>query len=264
VKDSLDRIGAMMLRHFYILRGSWSRLFDVVYWPTITMVMWGFISRYYGAQAGPVHLAAALLSAVLLWDALFRVQLGMSFTYLEEIWSRNLGHLFVSPLRPWEWCASMMLSGVCRMLMGVVPAMLLAVPFYGFSVFSLGLPLLAFLLNLVFMGWWLGLLAASLLLRTGPGAESLVWALTWFLAPFSAVYYPVTALPEWLQPFSLALPASHVFEGLRTLLAHGFFDWAQAGAALALNAAYLACAGVLFRLAFTCARRDGMLFQTGE
>ena len=35
------RVGAMMLRYWYLLRSSWPRLLDLVYWPTVQMLTWG-------------------------------------------------------------------------------------------------------------------------------------------------------------------------------------------------------------------------------
>ena len=95
----------MLLRHAYLLLGSWPRLLDLVYWPTVQMILWGFITQFLVGQSGWVAQAAGVfLSAVLLWDTLFRGQLGVSMCFLEELYARHLGHLFVSPLRPgWSW-----------------------------------------------------------------------------------------------------------------------------------------------------------------
>lgn len=267
---SLQRIYAVLLRHLYILRGSISRLVEIIYWPSVQMILWGFISRFFAASnpgGGPSMGATAfgtLLGAVLLWDMLFRTQLGVTLSYLEEVWARNLGHLFVSPLRPWEWWLAMMIFSILRALTGMLPAALLAIPFYGFSIFSLGLPMLFFFFNIMFMGWWLGFLIMAMLLKAGQGAETLAWALTFFLAPFCAVYYPVSALPAWLQPMSHALPASHVFEGLRALVQHHIFLVNEMWAAFGLNVLYMLLAMTILQVAFNSARRAGTLLQSGE
>ena len=44
--------------------------------------------------------AGTLIGAVILWDILFRGQLGFSISFLEEMWARNLGNLMMSPLKP--------------------------------------------------------------------------------------------------------------------------------------------------------------------
>ncbi|MBI1216182.1 MAG: ABC transporter permease [Alphaproteobacteria bacterium] len=264
--NSWRRIYAILIRHIYILRGSVPRLLENIYWPTIQMVLWGFISRFFaygqgGASMGEVAFGT-LLGAVLLWDMLFRTQIGVTLSYLEEVWARNLGHLFVSPLRPYEWWAAMMLFSVMRALAGLLPAALMAIPFYGFSIFDLGLPLLFFFLNLMFMGWWLGFLIIGMLLKAGQGAEPLAWAFTFLLAPFCAVYYPVSMLPHWLQPVAYALPASHVFEGLRALVLHHHFDAHEMVVAFALNLLYMAISMGVLQAAFNSARKAGTLLQS--
>jgi ABC-2 type transport system permease protein len=266
IAGSWQRIYAVLIRHVYILRGSPPRLIENIYWPTIQMVLWGFISRYFAYGSASMGAAAfgILLGAVLLWDLMFRTQIGVTLSYLEEVWARNLGHLFVSPLRPWEWWVAMMLFSILRALAGLVPAALMAIPFYGFSIFHLGLPLLFFFLNLMFMGWWLGFLITAMLLKGGQGAEPLAWGFTFLLAPFCAVYYPVSMLPVWLQPVSNALPAAHVFEGLRTLVLKHVFDTHEMLVAFGLNCMYMAIAMLVLQTAFNSARKAGTLLQGNE
>lgn len=264
-----SRISALLLRHYYILRSSPARVVDIMFWPAVQMILWGFISRFFAARTGAEPQAlnyalGTLLGAVLLWDLLFRTQIAVFIAYLEEIWARNLGHLFVSPLRPSEWWLSMVAFSFFRVGVGMAPAVLLAIPFYGFSIFDLGLPLLFFFFNLMMMGWWLGFLVISVLVRAGPGAEGLAWAFTFLLSPFCAVYYPVATLPHWLQPVALALPASHVFEGLRALVEQHVFDKGHMLAAFSLNIIYLVISLTLLQAALRSARRAGTLLQTGE
>lgn len=262
---SLRRVGAMVLRYWYLLRGSWPRLLELAYWPTMQMILWGYINQFMASSSGWVAQGAGVLvSAVLLWDVLFRGQLGVSISFLEEMWSRNLGHLFVSPLRPTEWVVSLMVMSLLRTLIGVLPAALLAMPFFGYSVFGLGFPLIAFFANLIVMGWSLGLLIIALILRYGMGAEGLAWIVVFMLAPVSAVYYPVTVLPGWLQPVAWALPSSHVFEGMRSLLFGGGLRWDHLAWATGLNALYMVMSVGVFLYGFHRARVRGALLQTGE
>jgi ABC-2 type transport system permease protein len=259
------RLGAMVLRYLYLLRSSWPRALELLYWPAIQMVLWGFTSQFlmtnssYVARAGGV-----LLAAVMLWDVMFRGQLGVSISFLEELWSRNLGHLFVSPLRPYEWVLSLLTMSLVRVMIGVVPAALLAIPLYHYSIFTLGLPLLAFFMLLLVMGWGLGLVIGALLLRHGLGAESLAWLAVFLLAPASAVYYPVAVLPVWLQYVAWLLPAAHVFEGMRAVMFEGRFPLDHFFAAAALDAVYLLVGAIVFLIAFHQARERGALLQMGE
>ncbi|GIK98608.1 MAG: transport permease protein [Alphaproteobacteria bacterium] len=262
---SLRRIGAMVLRYLYVLRSSWPRLLELAYWPTMQMIIWGFITEFLYTNSSWVAQAfGVLLSAVILWDVLFRGQLGFSLSFLEEMWARNLGNLFVSPLRPTEHIMAMMAMSLIRTVIGVAPAALLAIPLYHYSIFDLGLPLVAFFANLVVMGWAVGLMVTGLVLRYGMGAENLAWFAIFALAPVSAVYYPVAALPEWLQWIAWALPSAHVFEGMRAVLVDHVFRPDLLAAAALLNFAYIALGFVIYLRFFDLARARGLLLQVGE
>lgn len=261
----LWRIAALLLRHFYLLRGSWTRVFDLLYWPILQMVIWGFITVFMAQNSSWVARAGGvLIGAVLLWDVLVRSQFGMTMSLLEEMWSRNLANLFVSPLRPIEFAIALMALAIIRSLSGVIPAALLAIPLFAYSIFDLGLPLVMFWAVLVMFGWAVGLVIVSALLRFGLAAESYAWASIFVLAPITGVYYPIATLPAWLQPLAWSLPASHVFEGMRAVMLGEGIRWDLLGWAAGLNFVYIALALGLFHAAFERARRDGRIFQSGE
>lgn len=259
------RVGALVLRYLYLLKGSWPRLLELAYWPSMQIILWGFISEHFlGHSSKMVEATGALLAAVLLWDVLFRGQLGYSISFLEELWSRNLGQLFISPLRPYELVMALISVSVIRTVIGIVPAALLAIPLYGYSIFELGPALVAFFVNLMMTGWALGLLVTSMLLRVGLGAEGVVWMAMFLLAPISAIYYPVSVLPDWLQAVAWALPPAYVFEGMRAVLFDGLFHFDLFAGALALNLVYLVFGAGVFMASFRAARHRGLLHQAGE
>ncbi len=257
---SLRRIWGLMYR-------SWPRLLELAYWPVLNMCIWGFTARFLATRMGTspgILAAAALLGGVLLWEVTLRSQMGMSISFMEEMWSRNLGHVFVSPLRPWELLAALMGMSVIRTVAGVLPAALLAWAFYAFNLFALGPVLVLFLINLLVMGWAVALVVIALILRHGSGAEPLAWGLLFGLAPFSAVFYPVSVLPASVRPLAWILPTSHVFEGMRGVLLDGVVRWDQLTAATALNVVWLAGAAALFAWQFQQARVRGALLSIGE
>ncbi len=171
---SPQRIGAMMLRYWYLLRSSWPRLLDLVYWPTVQMVTWGFLQYYITTNAGFLARAGGtFIGAVLLWDILFRGQLGFSISFLEEMWSRNIGNLMMSPLRPIEFIAALMVMSLVRLSIGAVPVTFLAIGFFGFNLYGLGFALVAFFFNLMLTSWAIGIFVSGLILRNGMGAENL-------------------------------------------------------------------------------------------
>jgi ABC-2 type transport system permease protein len=262
---SFRRIGAMGMRYIFLLRSSWTRIVELAYWPLMQMIMWGFMTEFLRKSDSQVLQAAGvLIAAVLLWDVMFRSNIGVAVSFLEEMWSRNLAQLFASPLRPYEWALSLLFISLVRTVIGVIPAALLAIPLYHYSIFEMGLPLLAFFTSLMLFGGAVGLMVSGIVLRYGMGAESLAWVGIFLVAPITGIYYPVSVLPDWLQPVAWALPSTHVFEGMREVLATGAFRTDLFVNAMLLNAIYMAIGLAVFLYIFHIARVKGLLVQTGE
>jgi ABC-2 type transport system permease protein len=262
---SFRRVGAMVLRHWYLLRSSWPRVFELMYWPMVQMFMWGFLQLGIAQQSGKLAAATGtFLAAFFLWDVLFRGQLGFSMSFLEEMWSRNLPNLMISPLRPLEFVASLMIMSVIRLIVGFLPVTIIAIWFFGFNLWALGIALVFFFANLFFTAWAMGMFCSGLVLRNGMGAEGLTWSLMFILLPLACVYYPVTTLPVWLQPLAWALPPTAVFEGMRALVIDHIFRADLMIWALGLNAIWLMAGATAFFLLLRGARRAGSLISVGE
>jgi ABC-2 type transport system permease protein len=260
------RVWGLMYRHLALYRRSWPRMLELAYWPTLQMCIWGFTASFFATRVGNPGAVALgmLLGAVLLWEVALRSQMGVALSFLEEIWSRNLGHVFVSPLRPSELVAALIAMSVLRMVAGVLPAVLLAWALYSYNLFHLGPVLILFTLNLMVMGWSVSLGVVSLILRHGAGAEALAWSVLFGLTPFSAVFYPVSTLPAVLRPVAFVLPSSHVFEGMRAAIGQNVILWDELGWAVALNFVWMAAAALLFARQFRAARERGALLSIGE
>ena len=262
---SLRRVAAMVLRYWYLLRSSWPRLLELMYWPAVQMLMWGFLQLYVSENSGFFAKAGgAFIGAVLLWDILFRGQLGFSISFLEEMWARNMGNLMMSPLRPGEFIAALMIMSVVRLAIGMVPVTILAMGFFGFNLYAFGFALAAFFMNLILTSWAVGIFVSGIVLRNGMGAESMAWTIMFLLLPLTCVYYPVAVLPGWLQALAWALPPTYVFEGMRALLIDHVFRADLMLWALGLNAIYFVAAIVAFLALLRSARAVGSLMQTGE
>jgi ABC-2 type transport system permease protein len=260
------RVWGLMYRHLALYRRSWPRVLELMYWPVLQMLVWGFVTAWLaGVQNNTASVTAGvLLGGVLLWEVTLRSQMGFAISFLEEIWSRNLGHIFVAPLRPTELVAGLVAMSMLRTAIGVGPAILLAFLLYGFGIWTLGPVLVLYFAALMAMGWAVALGVTALILRHGAGAEALAWGVLFGLAPFSAVFYPVSVLPGWLQPISLAIPATHVFEGMRAALLDGRLAWDHMAYAFGLDLIWLALAAWLFMAQFQAARVRGALLNIGE
>ena len=262
---SVRRMGAMIERYIYLLRSSGVRIVELIHGPFLQMLTWGFLQRYLTDTPGPLaHAAGVLIGSVLLWDILLRSQVGFSTAFMEEMWARNLGNLLTSPLRPYELMAALSIWSLIRLAIAIVPVVIAAYLIFDFNLLDLGLPLAGFFAVLLINSWSLGLTSAGVLLGYGLGAWGLAWSLGILLLPLSCVYYPVSTLPDWLQPIAFALPPTHVFEGMRSILLHKTFDPTQLWWAIGLSALYLLLAHMVFSRFLAIARVNGTLLRLGE
>src|SRR5438445_9522202 len=262
---ALHRINAMVLRYWYLLISSWPRMLELIYWPALQIITWGFLQSYISQTSGFFARAGgSLIGAVILWDILFRGQLGFSISFLEEMWARNLGNLMMSPLKPIEFLISLMIMSLIRLAIGVIPMTLLALFLFHFNFYGLGLPPIAFFCNLIFTSWSVGIFVSGLVLRNGLGAESIVWTLMFAIMPLACIYYPVSVLPTWLQYVAWSLPPTYVFEGMRALLIDNTFRTDLMLDALAINAVLLVASFWAFLALLRSARVNGWLLSSGE
>ena len=253
-------IAAIVLRQFYLLRGSSVRLVGTIVWVTIDIILWGFITRYLNAVSGSgVNFVPALLGAVLLWDFCERVMQGVGTAFLEDVWSRNLLNLFSSPLSISEYVIGLVLTSIMTSSLGLAVMLLVAVGVFHLPFFAQGVPLIAFLALLFVFGITLGIVATAMVLRFGPASEWLMWPLAALLSPFAAVYYPVAILPAWMRAIAHALPPSYVFEGMRSLLGGGGFASGLLLRGSAVAALELVVAAYLYGRVYHRAVRTGLL-----
>ena len=259
------RIYALFLRHFYLIIGSFPRILDLIYWPTIQIILWGFISKFFTMYSDYYNnTIGVILSCAILYDFLFRSSISFNMLFLEEIWSRNFTNLFVAPLKLSEIIIALTSTALLRTLVGIVPAIILMSPLFGVSLLKMGPPLFLLFLSLYLFGTTLGLLVTSGLLRFGPAFENTAWSSLFLLAPLGCVYYPLSILPDWLQILAKGLPLVYIFEEARSILITDLVNYKNIITALALNLFYFTIAVVIFYIAFYGARKKGTLVNMGE
>jgi len=262
---SYNRIAAIFLRQIYLYKRSIPRLMGVLYWPVLDLVLWGFITIYLNKyRQGLPSFVSFFLGALILWDLLFRAQQGISISFLEDMWSRNLLNIFVSPISLGEYLFSLMLVSMIKILLTATVSVVLAWLLYSFNIFQIGISLLPFVLNLLILGWVIGIFTTALILRFGQQAEVLAWGVAFLFQPLSAVFYPVSVLPHPVQVIALFVPSSHVFEGMRAVVSGSGFPLRELSWAFLLNIFYLACSIAFFYRIFRTARKNGLLGKIGE
>ena len=262
---SYNRILGLFLRHFYLIKSSFPRILDLIYWPTIQIILWGFISKFFTIYSDYYNnTVGVILSCAILYDFLFRSSISFNMLFLEEIWSRNFTNLFIAPLRISEIIVSLVLTALLRTLIGLVPAILITSPLFGISILDLGAPLFLLFFSLYAFGITLGLFVSAGLLRYGPAFENIAWSSLFLLAPLGCIYYPIEILPEFFQTVAKFLPLVYIFEEARSILVNNVVDYSNIKSAFYLNVFYL-CLGIsLFYYSFSKARDKGTLINIGE
>ena len=260
------RIYALISRYTSISITSFPRLLSIFYWPSIQILLWGFFTNFLESSDVSFELNSVsfLLSAVILWDILFRGQLGLSMTFFEELWSRNLVHLMITPLRNYELVLSLIIVSFLRTCLGLSLAVVVASYFFGLHLFDLGFFLILFFFSLIVTGWSIGFLVSGLVLRYGQSFEELAWAFIFVLLPFSCVYYPIDSLPVLFQYVANIFPPAYVFEGMREILINKSFSNELFLKSVFLNFLYFFLSAIFFSHMISKSKKDGSLFQFGE
>jgi len=254
------RIAAVVVRQYYLLRGSPARLLPLFAWVAIDVVLWGFITRFLDrVSAAHLDFVVTLLGAALLWDYLTRVMHGVTMAFFEDVWSRNFLNFFATPLTIAEYVTGLVATSVLTSAVGLLVMIGVARAAFGLSLAVYGAPLAGFLAILFLFGIALGVLGTAIVLRLGPAAEWLIWPIPALISPFAGVFYPLSTLPGWMQSIARALPPSYVFEAARAIAAGSMPSLGSLAIGAALAVVELVAAGWIFTRVYRHAARTGLL-----
>ena len=249
---NFNKIYALGLRHIYLIMNSFPRILDLIYWPTVQIFLWGFISKFFTLNSEYYsNTVGIILTAAILYDFLFRASISFNI-------------LFIAPIKISEIIAALTLTAILRTLIGLVPAVLITIPLFGVSVLVLGMPLIFLLLSLYLFGVTLGLLVTSGLLRYGPSFENIAWASLFFLAPLGCIYYPIEILPNYLQIVAKALPLVHIFEEMRNILMTETVNYFNIMKSIVISFIYFIFGILVFYISYFGAKKRGTLINMGE
>jgi ABC-2 type transport system permease protein len=256
----LGRALAIVLRQFYLIRGSLARVFPLVIWVAVDMVLWGFMTRYLNAlTSNTTDFVPRLLGAVLLWDFFIRIMQGVTMTFFEDVWSRNFLNLFATPISILEYVTGLVLSSISTSLFGIAVMLVVSTFCFGLSFFVYGSMLVPFVLVLFLFGIALGVFASGLVLRLGPASEWAIWPIPALLSPFAGVFYTLSKLPAGMRAVSRLVPPSYVFEGMRAIVSGTSFPLENLAYALGLAIVYLLLACWFFTRTYRLAVRTGLI-----
>lgn len=255
---SLQRILGVFFRYLYVLKKGMHQLSDLFYWPLVDILLWGLTSIWIQKYAPSSDLPLILLTGLIFWQIVWRGSVDISVSLLQEFWQRNLINLFSTPLKLSEWILGLLLLSAAKLLVTIAFGSLVVYLLYALNVFTVGWAFIPFAASLIFFGWGIGFLASSAIIYWGHKVEMIAWMVAFLFAPFSAVFYPVSILPEWAQLIAWSLPTTYIFEGMRMILAGEGFSLSYLSLSLGLNIVYVSLCIFLFYFAFEKSRVKGL------
>lgn len=253
-----SRISAIVMRHLYSFRRNFDRLSDSIYWPIMDLLVWGLTTVWLQNTTSTPHLLFIMLTAIVFWQIVWRSNYEISVNLLEECWCRNVVNLFSTPLTVAEWVTGVMLVGVVKVILAMIVGVLASWALYSLNILTIGFALLPFTILLIMFGWIVGFIGAGVITRFGRQFQTIAWMMGFLFAPLSAVYYPVSVLPAWIQPAAYFLPATYVFEGMRKVVETGVIDWGMVARGAILNLCYLVLSLRFFMAMFEHRRKSGL------
>ena len=262
---NFNKMYGLFLRHFFLIKSSLPRILDLIYWPTIQIILWGFISKFFSIYSDYYNnTLGIILTCAILYDILFRSSISFNMLFLEEIWSRNFTNLFIAPLKIKEIIVALIFTALIRTLIGLSTSNYFNSPLFGVSILKLGFPLLLLFLSLYIFGITLGLFVSAGLIRFGPSFENIAWSSLFLLAPLGCIYYPIEILPNFFQIIAKGLPLVYIFDETRNILLNDYVNYENLKQAYLLNILYLIIGISLFYLSYLKARIKGTLINMGE
>ncbi len=118
---NLRVIKALVLKYLYVCSRNTFRALDVFFWPVMDLLIWGFMSIYMMRVTTTVpKMVPMLISAIILWNVLYRAQQVVCVAFLDDVWSRNMLNIWAAPIRPIEYVGAGYVVGFMQAFIVVV------------------------------------------------------------------------------------------------------------------------------------------------
>ncbi len=255
---NLNRVFAIILRHYFLAFRQMERFFEVLISPILMIVLWGFMTKYVQGLESQT-LAAFLLGGILLWMIFEKVSTDIGVNFMYDVWDRNIIPLMSSPITFVEFLTGLISVSLIKIVFTFTLMSIIGSVFYDFQITSLGFGLALFVLNLLIFAITFGIFNVALVFRFGNSVGPLTWIIPFLIQPFAAIFYPISILPPFFQNIAKLIPISYVFEGMRLTLREGRFDMGMFWLGLILNIIYLSLSVIFFALILKWALKSGKL-----
>lgn len=253
------RIFGLVKRYLLVKVRDLHRLANLVYFPTIDILIGGLIWLW-REQSNPDlgHACAEYIFSLIFWTIANAAEYETCFNFLEEFQSHNLLNIFSTSLEHNEWLIASAFLCCIESFTSVLICSVIAYAALGINILSMGWLLPIFALVLAASGWIMGILTSGIFLIFGQRATFLIWAIPYLILPLSAPFYPIAALPVWAQYISYCLPTTYIFEGIRLLIYGKSVPTSYLAMSFVLTCIYLILAVLFFNRMFKQSKEKGL------
>lgn len=253
------RVRGLLLNYYYFSLNSLDRIFDVLYWPVLDLMIWGFMTFFINGIS-EFNVLNTILGGIVLWVFVWRASTDLVVYLLEGYWSRSIYHLFSTPIKNGELILSLFLVGIIRSFIAFAIMLVLSIFVYNFNIFVFNpVHLLMIIPMLLLFAWSVGLFVSSFIFRYGTRLQILAWSTIWIIQPFSCVFYPLSSLPPWAAKIAVLLPTTHMFEQLRATMAGQPFNYMGLLYAGIGTAILLTISSIMVVKSIAAAKKSGLL-----
>ena len=246
-----------MLHESFVTRHSFEVVNDIILYPLLQIVIFGFLTVYLFGLKGRL-IGEYVLIGTLLWQIVSITQYSVSVGCLWDVWSRNLTNIFITPISVYEYFGAYMISGILKSAFMFCLAGILSYKVFHFDVLTLGIVnVVLFYFNLVIFAFGFGITVVALIFRFGSRISAFAWAMIGIFQPLMAVIYPVSVLPKPLQIMSYLFPATYIFEAARKTINDHLVEWHLIGTAFVINVVFVGLALLFFDFMFKSSKKSG-------
>jgi len=263
---------AFVERNLYLVRRYWHLelaflIFNVASAMSVLYIGEAQMQAGGGGKDGRLDLVLYLGIGTVVWAYLRAVFANVGEMVAWERWEGTIEYTMMAPI---SRLAHMLGVSLFSIVYGLVrSALLLGVLALFFKVDLshanlAGAALVLLVGSISFLGF--GIMAAVLPLLFPERGEELTFVISSVLLLVSGVYYPISVLPDWMQPLATVSPATYVLSGMRAALLDGAPTTALGPSLLpiiVLGALAVPIGIVIFGWGERYAKRTGRLKRSG-
>ena len=215
---------AFVERNFYLVRRYWHLelaflVFNVTSAMSVLYIGEAQMQREAGSADARLDLVLYLGIGTVVWAYLRAVFANVGEMVAWERWEGTIEYTMMAPISRLTHMLGVSLFSVIyglarsALLLGVL-SLFFSVDLSNANLGGAALVLLAG--SLSFIGF--GVMAAVLPLLFPERGEEMTFVLSSLMLLVSGVYYPISVLPDWMEPLATVSPATYVLEGMRLAL----------------------------------------------